>query len=64
MEDDPVFDSNGIRPQQPVCYHLAIFLICFGGTNALKSATVITISEGSVYNYYERVLKAFHQLNY
>jgi hypothetical protein len=59
IQHDPLFQSTGQRPQRPVYFQLATFLCRYGTSAALKTATVITIAEGTVYNYCERVRDAF-----
>ncbi|KAJ7572825.1 hypothetical protein C8J56DRAFT_724866, partial [Mycena floridula] len=62
IKDDSVFFSTSNRPQRPVKYQLATFLCRAGAESAVKAAGIISISEGSVYTYTNRVSKAFRRL--
>lgn len=60
---DPVFASTGKKPQRPVQYQLAAFLCRAGGAvSGVKSASVICIAEGTVYDYAKRVCRAFRNI--
>lgn len=58
IKHDAVFISTGRRPQRPVKYQLATFLCRVGSDSAVKTAAVISIAEGSVYQYMDQVCKA------
>ena len=62
IADDPIFVSRGKKPQRPVKYQLAAFLCRAGMESGVKSASVIAIAEGSVYNYVQRVCRAFRNI--
>lgn len=62
IDDDPIFISTSHRPQRPVKYQLAAFLCCVGSEDALKTASVITIAEGTVYGYCHRVIRAIRNI--
>ncbi|KAG2365342.1 hypothetical protein BDR07DRAFT_1449849 [Suillus spraguei] len=64
ISDDPTFypSASGGRPQRPITYQLATFLCRVGAENALKTASIMAIAEGTVYLYTERVCMAFHRL--
>ncbi|ESK80661.1 hypothetical protein Moror_5122, partial [Moniliophthora roreri MCA 2997] len=58
IEEDPIFISGPQNPQRPVKYQLTAFLCCIEAETAVKTASVISIAKGSVFNYIEQVLKA------
>ena len=62
IKDDPVFVSTGHRPQRPVHYQLAAFLCRVGAESAVKSASIISIAEGSIWLYASRVSRAFRNI--
>jgi hypothetical protein len=62
IEDDPIFISPSQRPQRPVAYQLAAFLCHVGAEDALKTASVICIAEGTVYCYSKRVCRAIRNI--
>ncbi|EJD37064.1 hypothetical protein AURDEDRAFT_129708 [Auricularia subglabra TFB-10046 SS5] len=62
IQDNPVFKSKGQKPQTPTCIQLATFLAKYGGDNSLQAATVAGVSEGSAYNFCERVITAVRNL--
>ncbi|KAG8705177.1 hypothetical protein FRC08_001788 [Ceratobasidium sp. 394] len=63
IKDDPVFvNRRGPRPQAPVKYQLGVYLIRYGNVQNVKTATLLQMSEGSMYNYCRRVTKAFRNL--
>lgn len=62
IRDDPIFVSTGIRPQRSPKYQLATFLARAGSETAIKTATVMAIAEGSVYQYMDRVGRAFRNI--
>lgn len=58
--DDPIFISTGRRPQRSVKYQLATFLCQMGAEAGVKTAGVMSITEGSVFVYTRRVCRAIH----
>ena len=62
IEDNPIFQSTGKWPQRPPKYQLAAFFSKVGSDSAVKTATIISISEGCVYNYCKRVCQALLNL--
>ncbi|KAF8870639.1 hypothetical protein CPB84DRAFT_1692891 [Gymnopilus junonius] len=58
IQDDPIFKSTGKRPQQPPKYQLATFLSHVGSDSAIKTAAIMSIAEGTVYEYCPRVCQA------
>jgi len=62
ISDDPGLRSSGLRPQAPVWYQLAVFLIRWSNASALRTAGVMAVAEGSVYNYCARISKAFRRI--
>ncbi|KAJ4469113.1 hypothetical protein C8J55DRAFT_492271 [Lentinula edodes] len=59
---DAAFQSTANRPQRPVHYQLATFLCRVGAEMALKTASVMAVAEGSVYNYVQHVIGAIRHL--
>lgn len=62
IKDDPVFRSTGRKPQRPSWHQLAAFLIRYGEDPAIKSAKISGVSEGSIYNYADRVTQALRNI--
>ncbi|KAG8709567.1 hypothetical protein FRC08_018261 [Ceratobasidium sp. 394] len=63
IEDNPIFTNPcGFRPQAPVKYQLAVYLVHYRNVQNVKSAMLLQMSEGSMYNYCRRVIWAFCQL--
>ncbi|KAG8714365.1 hypothetical protein FRC08_012034, partial [Ceratobasidium sp. 394] len=62
IKDDEVFKSKGRKPQLPVHYQLAAYLIRFGSTTGTKTSWAIEVSEGSVYNCCKHVTRALRKL--
>src|SRR5882724_11444551 len=58
IQDDPIFQSTGRRPQRPVKYQLVAFLHNFGENSSLQTAGVLAIAEGTVYLYAKQVCHA------
>ncbi|TFK58518.1 hypothetical protein BDN72DRAFT_912609 [Pluteus cervinus] len=60
LEKNPIFQSTGRKPQRPVYYQLATFLIRYGSyeSDGSKTAVLLGIAEGSVWNYCRRVSRA------
>ena len=48
VEDNPIFQSTGKWPQCPPKYQLAAFFSKVGSDSAVKTAAIISISEGCV----------------
>lgn len=63
LERNQIFQSKGNRPQRPVAYQLACFLIRYGklGSDALEPALKLSISGGTVYLYCRRVTRALRE---
>ncbi|KAJ3846102.1 hypothetical protein EV368DRAFT_77135 [Lentinula lateritia] len=59
---DAAFQSTTNCPQRPVYYQLAIFLCRVGAEMAVKTASVMAVTEGSVYNYVQHVIGAICRL--
>jgi hypothetical protein len=64
IKGDPVFVSKGRKPQTPPKYQLATYLIRYGALPGVKVATVLQMSEGTVYNHSSRVVRAFRKLRH
>ena len=64
LEQNPLFQSTGSKPQRPIHYHLACFLIRYGiqGSDSLQPAYDLGIGNGSVFLYCWCVSKALRQL--
>ena len=64
LADDPIFESQGKKPQRHVKVQLAAFLLRYGnrGSNAFSVARNLDIGEGVVFNYCQRVSKAVRKL--
>jgi hypothetical protein len=62
IEYDSIFLSRGRKPQHPVHFQLATFFIRAGAETSLKSASLIAIAEGSVYNHCRCVQRAIRRL--
>ena len=62
IKDDMIFMSTAGRPQRPVKYQLATFLLRMGAQGAVVTAGIMAISEGSTYTYMYRVGKAFRNI--
>lgn len=62
IQDDPIFVSRGHKPQRPIRFQLAAFLIRFGGENSVRMADNLGIAEGTGYLYVQRVSKAFRNI--
>lgn len=62
IKNDPIFLSTGRKPQRPSWHQLATFLIRYGEDPAIKSAKIAGVSEGSVYNYCDRIAQAFRNI--
>ena len=64
LADDPIFESQGKKPQRHVKVQLAAFLLRYGncGSNTFIVERNLNISEGSVFDYCRRVVKAVRRL--
>jgi hypothetical protein len=62
IKDDNVFKSNGRKPQLPVHYQLAVYLMRYGSTIASKVSGQLKIGEGLVYKCCKRVTHAIRKL--
>lgn len=62
IKHNPIFQSTGRKPQRPVWYQLAAFLLRYGYDPTLKTAEQSCMSEGSVYNYCDCVVQAFRDI--
>jgi hypothetical protein len=64
LEDDPIFQSSGCKPQHPVKFQLAAFLRRYGlcGSDSLQVAKELGIGFGTVFLYCTRVIKALQRL--
>lgn len=64
LEENPIFVSQGRKPQRPVRYQLATFLIRYGtrGSDAMNAAKKMGIGLGSVWLYCRRVTRALREL--
>ena len=60
--DDDIFKSSNPRsPQRPVRFQLAAFFCRMGSETAVKTAGFVAVSEGSVYNFSYRVVRAIRR---
>lgn len=62
LEKDPLFTSNGYKPQRPVEEQLATFLMRCSGKTSIFAATDTAIAEGTSYLYCARVRTAILNL--
>ena len=64
LADNPIFISRGLRPQRHVKFQLSAFLMRYGqlGSSALAVAMELSIGEGTVFLYCNRVSRALRQL--
>lgn len=62
INDNPLFVSTGHKPQRPVRYQLATFLSRVGSDSAIKTAGIMAIAEGTVYEYCNRTCAALRSL--
>ena len=62
IRNDPVFVSNGRRPQRPPLIQLATFLCYVGGESGIKTAAFCATAEGTVWLYIRRVTRAVRKL--
>ena len=62
IKDDRAFVSTGKKPQAPVKYQLAAYLSKYGQESGVKVALTLLISEGTVYNFSRRVVRALRRL--
>ncbi|KAG8716503.1 hypothetical protein FRC09_015670 [Ceratobasidium sp. 395] len=62
IKDDEVFKSKGRKPQVPVHYQLAAYLIRYGYETGSKTSSKIKVSEGATYKCCKRVTRALRKL--
>jgi hypothetical protein len=64
LEQNPIFESSGRKPQRPVHYQLACFLIRYGtrGANPLQAAHKLGIGFGTVFLYCRRVVRVLREI--
>ncbi|KAG2071469.1 hypothetical protein BDR04DRAFT_1142230 [Suillus decipiens] len=64
LEQNPIFQSTGKKPQRAVRYQLACFLLRYGsrGANPLQAAHKLAIGFGTVFLYCRRVVWALREL--
>ena len=62
IRHDPIFISDGRRPQRSPLIQLATFLGYVGGESGIKTALGMSIAEGTVWLYITRVSHALRQL--
>lgn len=64
LERNPIFWSMGKKPQRPVRYQLACFLLRYGapGADPLRAAYELGIGHGTVFLYCRRVTRALREL--
>ncbi|KAF8548240.1 hypothetical protein OG21DRAFT_1423426 [Imleria badia] len=64
LEPNPIFKSKGKKPQRPVRFQLASFLIRYGarGADAHRTAKEMGLGSGTVYLYCYRVIHALREL--
>ena len=62
IQHDPIFQSSGPRPQQPVKYQLAAYLIRFGSNTSIRTAAILSLAEGTVYLYTKCVCSALRNI--
>jgi hypothetical protein len=64
LEQNPIFQSTGKRPQRQVRYQLACFLLRYGsrGADPLQAAHKLAIGFGTVFLYCRRVVRALREL--
>lgn len=64
ISSNRIFESTGRKPQRPVKYQLATFLIRYGllGSDTLDTALKLNIGHGTVFLYCRRVTRAIREL--
>ncbi|KAG1725681.1 hypothetical protein EDD22DRAFT_853646 [Suillus occidentalis] len=64
LEENPIFKSMGRKPQRPVRYQLACFLLRYGtrGGDSLQAAHKLGIGFGTVFLYCKRVVRALREI--
>lgn len=64
LEKNPIFESTGTKPQRPVCFQLACFLLRYGilGANPMQATHKLGIGFGTVFLYCRRVVCALREL--
>ncbi|KAF8836148.1 hypothetical protein BDN67DRAFT_911699, partial [Paxillus ammoniavirescens] len=65
LEPNLIFVSKGRKPQRPVWFQLASFLIRYGsrGADAHRTAKEMGLGLGTVYHYCHRVIRALRELS-
>src|SRR5882724_10489991 len=61
---DPIFVSTGPQNQWPIRIQLATFLIRYGAQTYVKTASVVSIAEGTVDLYCKCVWQAIRNVNH
>ncbi len=66
LQPCPIFHSSGWKPQRPVRFQLACYLLRYGalGGDPRTVAHKMGVSLGAVFLYCRRVTRAFRQLGY
>ncbi|KAG1750582.1 uncharacterized protein EDB91DRAFT_1078600 [Suillus paluster] len=64
LEQNPIFQSMGRKPQRPVHYQLACSLLCYGtrGGDSLQAAHKLGIGFGTVFLYCKRIVHALREI--
>ncbi|KAG2128662.1 uncharacterized protein EDB93DRAFT_153247 [Suillus bovinus] len=64
LERNPIFESTGKKPQRPVRYQLACFLLRYGtrGADSMQAVHKLGIGFGTVFMYCKRVVCALREL--
>ena len=62
IQHDPIFQSSGQKPQRPVKYQLAAYLVRFGSNTSIRTAAILSLAEGTVYLYTRHVFSALHNI--
>lgn len=60
LTQNPLFESQGKKPQRPIKYQLGAFLVRYGhrGSNTLDAAQQLALGHGTVEKYCYHVSKA------
>ncbi|KAG9078700.1 hypothetical protein FRC06_008232 [Ceratobasidium sp. 370] len=64
LQENPIFQSKGRRPQRPVPVQLACFLLRYGryGSTAFDANANLSLGEGTVFLYCKRVTRALREV--
>ncbi|KAG2351457.1 hypothetical protein BDR07DRAFT_1202866, partial [Suillus spraguei] len=64
LERNPIFESTGKKPQRPVRYQLACFLLRYGtrGADSMQAAHKLGVGFGTVFLYCKRVVRVLREL--